>query len=292
MSVSVTTPTGNTNRKRVALVIGAGAVKCAAALGLWKVLSREGIALDMLVGCSGGSLYAAAMALGYDADQCVEMTMRLWNRKVTEKRHWPSLLSAALPQLFRFSEHFGMVDDGPMVRALQTAFGGRTFADTRLPLYIVATDLRDGEQVVLSQGKLLDAVRASSSIPFIWPAWPVGDRLLVDGGVLNPMPVDVAIKEGADIILAMGFESPYPRRIQSISRYAFHINSLMINNLFRANFAFQNLAHHAEIIPIMPEFERPIGLFDTDQFPHVIAFGEHAAQAQMPYIRRLLAAPS
>jgi len=55
----MTTP----QRKRVALVIGAGSVKCAAALGLWKVLKREGIALDLVVGCSGGSLYAASMAL-------------------------------------------------------------------------------------------------------------------------------------------------------------------------------------------------------------------------------------
>ena len=63
-------------RKRVALVIGAGSVKCAAALGLWKVLKREGIAVDMVVGCSGGSLYAAAMALGYDAEETEAMTRR------------------------------------------------------------------------------------------------------------------------------------------------------------------------------------------------------------------------
>lgn len=62
----------------------------------------------------------------------------------------------------------------------------------------------------------------------------------------------------------------------------------MTKNLFKANYAFHNLAHHAEIIPIIPEFEKEISLFDTDQIPYVIAQGERAAEAQMPYLCRLL----
>jgi len=277
------------DHKQVALVIGSGAVKCAAALGLWKVLNREGIPIDLFVGCSGGSLFAATMALGFTVDECVEITQRLWNRKVTEKRHWPSLLRAALPQLFKFDERFGLVDDAPMLRSLERAFGDKTFADASTPLRVVATDFRDGEQVVLAEGRLVDALRASVSIPYIWPPWPVDDRLLVDGSLADPMPVDVAIKEGAHIILAMGFDSPYPRTIKSISRFAFHVNSIMTNNLYRANYAFHNLAHHAEIVTIIPDFDRPITLFDTREFAYVIAHGERAAEAQIPYLRRLLA---
>jgi NTE family protein len=274
--------------RRVALVIGSGAVKCAAALGLWRVLSRAGIGVDLLVGCSGGSLFAATMALGYSVEDAVDKTGRLWNRRVTEKRHWPSLLRAVLPQVFRFDERFGMIDDRAMRRSLESAFGELTFADARVPLRVVATDFHTGQQVVLSEGRLVDALRASVSIPYIWPAWRVADRLLVDGSLSNPMPVDVAIQAGADVILAMGFESPYPRQVKSISRFAFHLNSIMTNNLFRANYAFHNLAHHAEMILIAPEFNRPVSLFDTDQFPYVIAEGERAAEEQLPYLRRLL----
>jgi predicted acylesterase/phospholipase RssA len=82
-----------------------------------------------------------------------------------------------------------------------------------------------------------------------------GGRWLLDGCLSAPLPVDVAIKEGADLILAMGFESPYPRRIKSATRYAFQLNSIYTNNLLRANFAFHNLAHHTEILPILPEFD-------------------------------------
>jgi NTE family protein len=112
--------------------------------------------------------------------------------------------------------------------------------------------------------------------------------LLIDGAASNPLPVDVPIREGMDLILAIGSESPLPSRIKSISRYAFYINSLMTNNLLHANFAFHNAAHHAEIISIFPDFDRPVRLFDTDQFPYVIEQGEKAMLEQLPYVKRLL----
>jgi NTE family protein len=273
---------------RVALVVGAGSVKCAAALGLWRVLRREGIELDLFVGCSGGSLYTAAMALGYDLQQCEEMTGHLWTREITEQRHWRSLFSALLPQLFGFPGHFSMISDRPLDAALRAPFGDRRFEDTRTPLHIVATDYMTGERVVMSQGLIRDAVRASIAIPYIWPPHEVGGRLLLDGCMSDPLPVDVAMREGADLILAMAFESPAPRRVRSALRYAFQVNTVYTNNLLRANYAFHNLAHHAEIIPIIPDFEERVGLFDTAKIPYVIEQGEKAMEAQLPYITKLL----
>lgn len=275
---------------RLALVIGSGAVKCAAALGVWKVLSRAGIQVDLLVGCSGGSLFAATMALGYSVDECIELTQRLWDRSITRRRDTRSILKAILPRVFKFDERFGMVDDRVMLANLRHVFGERTFADIVTPLYLLATDFQTGEQVVLDRGSLVDALRASVSIPFIWRPWRIGDRYLIDGAVSNPLPVDVAIREGIDLILAVGFETPAPRRIKSISRFVFHINSVMINNLYRANYAFHNLAHHAEIIAILPDFEQQVSLFDTHLIPYVIQQGEQAMQQQLPYLERLLAA--
>lgn len=275
-------------RKRVALVIGAGGVKCAAALGLWKVLEREGIGLDLLVGCSGGSIYAALMAMGFDVDTCERRTRELWTPAITRKRDTRAILGAFLPRLFGFDGHFGMVDDRQIMRALETPFGDKTFADARVPLRIAATDLNNGDRVVLEHGRVRDAVRASVAIPYIWKPWCIDGRWLLDGCMSDPLPVDVAIREGADIILAMGFESPYPKQLKSATRYAFQINSIYTNGLLRANYAFHNLAHHAEIIPIMPDFDRPVRLFDTDQFPYVIEQGVRAAESQIGYLHRLL----
>ena len=275
-------------RKRVALVIGSGSVQCAAALGMWKVLQREGIAVDMVVGCSGGSLYATVMALGHDLESCVRLTRELWTPDLTRKRDMRSMLAAVMPKLFGFDGSFGLVSDRALNKTLASLFGDSRLEDATIPLHIVATDLANGQMVALSKGLVRDAVRASIAIPYIWKPWEVDGRMLLDGCASDPLPVDVAIREGADVILAMGFESPYPRKIRSATRYAFQINSIYTNNLFRANYAFHNLAHHAEIIPVLPDFDRPIRLFDTHEIPYVIEEGERAMEAQVGYLRQML----
>jgi NTE family protein len=278
------------SNRRIALVIGAGSVKCAAALGLQKVLDREGIGVDLVVGCSGGSIYAAFIALGIDVQAAEEMTRRLWTSELTKRRHYPSLLRAMLPQIFPFRESFGLVDDRLILDRLQIAFGERTFQDARIPLYLTATDFHNGEQMVFSSGKLVDAIRASIAIPYVFRPWPIDGRLFVDGFLTDPMPVGVAIKHGANVIVTLGFESPYQRRTTSVLRFAFQLSSIMSNNLLRANYAFHNLAHHTEILPIIPQFRESIHLFDTHKIPYVIEEGERAAEQQLPYLRRLLEA--
>ena len=280
---------GEKGAPRVAVVLGSGSVKCAAALGLLKVLRREGIGIDMIVGCSGGSIYAALIALGHDVDSAEAMTRRLWTKELTSRRNHKSLFSVFLPRLFGFDESFGMVDDALILQRLRATFGGRTLEEARIPLYLTATDFHTGEQVVFESGPIVDAIRASIAIPYIFRPWPVNGRMLVDGFMSDPMPVGVAIRQGANIIVTMGFESPYQHKINSPLRFAFQLSSITSNNLLKSNYAFYNLAHHAEILPILPEFKDRIHLFDTDKIPYVIEEGERAAERQVPYLRRLLA---
>lgn len=275
-------------RPRVALVIGSGSVKCAAALGLMKVLERESIDVDLVVGCSGGAIYAGLIALGWPVEKATEATLRMWTHKVTSKRSVKAMLQLVLPWIFKFDETFGLIDDSLINRRLRTGFDGATFAQTRIPLFVTATDLYNGEQVVISEGSVAEAVRASISIPYIFPPHKLNGRFLVDGYQSDPLPIGVAIKEGADIIIAMGFESPYQEQITSLMRYNFQLSSVTSNNLLKTNFAFHNLAHHSEIIPILPEFKYHIKLFDTDRLSYVIEEGERAAAKQLPYLKDLL----
>ena len=175
---------------------------------------------------------------------------------------------------------------------LGKAFGGQTFADTRLPLYIVSTDLYSGEQVIHTSGRVVDAIRASVAIPQLFPPQELGNRLLVDGAVSNPLPVDVAIKEGGEIVLAMGFEVPARSRMRSYASVTAHFNSIYQNNILRATFAFANLAHHGELIPILPQFEHPIGTIDSDKLADLVQAGVLATEASLPYILRLLLEPA
>jgi NTE family protein len=255
-----------------------------------RVLRREGIELDILVGCSGGALYAAAAGLGWTVDHTIEATLRLWNKEATNKKDRRALLRAIMPRLFGFDAAWGMRDDGPILQRLQEAYGDATFSDASTRLFITATDFANGEQVVLSEGLIRDAVRASISIPFVLPPYKVGDKLLVDGYLSDPLPVNVAMREGADVILALGFESNYQRRVTTPARFAFQVSAIMTNNLLRSRYAFHNASHHSEIIAIVPEFNRRIGLFATSQIPYVIEEGERTAEKHVAYIKRLLEA--
>ena len=242
----------------------------------------------MVVGCSGGALYAAMAALGWDIATAERQTKELWTSDITKRRNTRALLSAILPQVFKFDERFGLVDDRMVLERLRTAFGSARIEDARLPLYLTATDFHTGEQVVFGEGPIVDAVRASIAIPYIFRPWRIGERVLVDGFLSDPMPIGVAIREGADIIITMGFESPYQTRVTSALRFAFQLSSITSNNLLKANFAFHNLAHHHEIIPIIPQFKEKLHLFDTDKIPYVIEEGERAAERQIPHLRRLI----
>ena len=274
-------------KNRLSIVIGSGGVLCAASLGLSKALRREGLTPGMAVGCSGGSIYAAAIALGMDPDEAQHLTLNLFTSDVFDG--YTSNLKSALTGETRFTEMSSLIDDNIMYERLGSVFAEKTFEDTVFPLHIVATNLYTGERVVISSGKILDAIRASIAIPMIFSPWKIGDQLLVDGAVCDPLPIDVAIQQGSDVIAAVGFEMPTRKRMNSYTAVTTHFNSLYMNNILKSTFAFYNAVHHAEIIPILPDFEKPIGTFDTAQIPLIIAQGEKATDAQIPYIKKLMA---
>jgi NTE family protein len=277
-------------KRRVAIVVGSGGIKCAACLGLWQVLLREGIEVSMAVGSSGGSIYAAVMALGYDAAEAEALTINLWTLDLMSG--YTSQLRSVQSGVSPFTERSGLVDGQRLTHRLREAFGDQTFADARFPLSIVSTDLRSGQPVIHTTGRVMEAIRASIAIPQLFPPQPLDGKLLVDGAVSNPLPVDVAIKGGVEIVLAMGFEVPTRTRMRSYAAVSTHLNSIYQNNILRTTFAFSNLAHHGELIPTLPRFEYPLGTFDSDQVPSIIKAGISATEESLPHICRLLGEPA
>jgi NTE family protein len=216
------------------------------------------------------------------------LTYQLWSPGLF-RYYRPAFFQLLMPRLFGFSQRFGLVDDRRVMATLTNIYGDRTFADTSIPLHIVAADLTNGEKVVLSEGRIVDALRASIAIPILFRPWLINGRLLIDGGAADPMPVDVAIREGSQVILALGFETPYSPQVRSLWGLINQTFSIIVNNLLVSSFAFHNLAHHAEVVPLVIQFDRPIGLSDTHLLPEIIAEGERAAEMELPYLKRLLA---
>lgn len=273
-------------QKRIALVIGSGGIKCAAAVGLWRVLLEEGIAVDNVVGCSGGSMYAALIANHVDVKVMEEWSKTLWTSDIMQG--YTENLKASKDGSLRFNERSGLVDDSVMNKKLRDIYGEWEFSNLKMPFKVVATDLLSGEKVILSEGGVFDAVRASLAIPIIFPPWEVNGRLLIDGAASDPLPIDVAIQDGADVIIAMGFTLDYRARFRSMTAVQEQLNSIYMNNILSSTYAFYNLAHHAEIFPIIPEFDGAVSMFDVDKIPEVIERGEQASRKQLPHIKRLL----
>jgi len=231
-------------------------------------------------------LYATQIANNVDVSVMQEQSTLLWTSEIMQG--YTANLKASKDGRLRFTERSGLVDDSVLNATLNGIFGDLAFEDLDVPLKIVATEMLTGEKTILSEGRVFDAIRASIAIPIIFPPWEVNGHLLIDGAASDPLPIDVAIQDGADVIIAMGFPLSYRNRFRSMTAVQEQLNSIYMNNILTSTYAFYNLAHHAEIFPIIPEFDGTLSMFDVDKIPDVIERGEQATREQLPHIKRLI----
>lgn len=281
-------PARSASRPKIALVLGAGGLRCVSAFGALAVLQREGIEIDMVVACSGGAAVGYWIAAGgTDLAQGIAHYTEGMSRSFGAFSYRQAL-RAVFARWLGHDPKFGLMKDHAFNRYAREQMQGLRFEDLKIPLHLVAADIQRGEQVVLSRGPVFDAMRASLAIPLLLPPWEVDGRLLVDGGICNPLPVDVAMREGAHVILAMGFEDPLQPQIDSGVALVRQVLAVASNHLMQAQFAFHNLSHFAEIVAVIPEFRQNVGLRDLHLIPELVRQGELATEREMPYLRRLL----
>jgi NTE family protein len=162
----------------IAVALGGGGARGVAHLGVLEGLLERGFSIGALTGTSIGGLVGALFACGYTPGELKARFMALDQRRLFGQRRgdMPSLLGIA-----------------GLAEVLEELLGGTTFDDLALPLAVTAVDVRCHQPVILRRGRLLDAVLATIALPGIFPPRPwEGERLLVDGGLINPVPVDVA----------------------------------------------------------------------------------------------------
>jgi NTE family protein len=268
---------------RFTLVLGSGGVKSIAGLGVMEVLEREGLAPSAVVGCSAGAIFGALIAAGHRAHDAVKLATTLWSREITSTRRHRAMLEIALPRLAGFGDGFALRDDSLIRQRLHTAFGSTCIEQLPVPMQVQATDAHDGSGVLLSRGRLDEALRASIALPFLFTAQRIGARLLVDGSLSEPLPLSAA--DGSHITLALGFRVPYPRRCDSATRLATRVTAALSNNLLEARLA---TAQASRLVLMLPEPQRRIGLFDTEAMPELLALGRRAAEAALPRLMHLL----
>ena len=270
---------------RFAIVLGSGGVRSIAALGMVEVLLKHGLQPDLVVGCSAGAMFGALIAAGHDAAEAVRIATTLWSPEVTRKRRSGAIAQMLWPRLGRFDAGFALRDDRLVMQRLQQAFGAVRIEDLRLPLRVATTDAATGQRVVLSQGQLVQALRASIALPFLFAPVQIGGRNLVDGVLADPLPVSAAADAAA--VVALGFESPMPFRVDGPTRLLAQISSSMTNNLMQARLA-EARQGGARLISILPRLDRRVGLFDTAAMPYLVDAGRRATEAALPGILALL----
>lgn len=175
---------------RVGLALGSGGARGAAHVGVLKVLEREGIRVVAIAGSSIGAMVGGAYAAGIPVERIEEE----W-----KKTSLPQVVRTFLPTFPRT----GLSSGAELQRYLRSVFGDLRVEELPIPFAAVATDLDTGEAVVIREGPLVEAVRASTSIPGIFRPVRWRGRILVDGGLVEPVPVRVCRELGAEIVIGV-----------------------------------------------------------------------------------------
>jgi NTE family protein len=281
----------------ITLALSGGGVKGFAHIGALRVLEHEGFQIQAIAGTSAGGLIGALYAAGYSPD---EMEARLRN---IDQGSLFSRMHGDGPALFGF---------GGVTAILNELLGEHNFEDARTPLAVTATDLTSGLPVVIKKGRLVDAVLTTSAVPGVFPARMSGNHLLVDGGVLNPVPVAEAraLYPNAPVV-AVVLSPPLGWRLETNDDVISSIPQLMTNlplvyrlaGRLRLAQAFNLFLQSMDLTGLMLldkqlKLEKPeviirpklgqIGLVDHVDVPALIKAGEQAARESLAEIHRVM----
>ena len=174
---------------KIGLALGGGGARGIAHLGVWQRLQELGIPIHCIAGTSIGAIAGAVIAAGRVDEALAWCEMSSWKK---------------LPELlFDFPTMKALIAGRSVEKKLRQIIATEGFADLAVPFAAVATDLNTGEAVVMQDGDLISAVRASMSIPGVFSPIERDGRVLVDGQFVNPVPVSVCRALGADVVIAV-----------------------------------------------------------------------------------------
>jgi len=281
--------------KEITLALGGGGVKGNAHVGVLRVLEREGFLIRAIAGTSAGGLVGSLYAFGYTPDE-IQRRVGSIDRDLMFARQpadCPSWLGTlGVHQMF------------------EDALGDCTFEDLRMPFGVTAVDLNTAEHIVLRSGRVLDAIMASMAVPGIFPGVDLGGRTLVDGGVLDPVPVGVAraLAPGLPVVAVVlsppvdewgGPQQPLLlSSLPFLSKYITRFRFSQALNIFMRSIDIGG----ALLTELLLEVEKPdvvirpnvrhIGMLDDVDVASVVSLGERAAQNALPDLQRAVGWPA
>lgn len=279
-------------KRKIAVALGGGGAKGNAHIGVLRVLEREGYQISAIAGTSFGALVAAFYVIGYSPDEIEEVFSSVDQSRIYE------LGLHANPSLLGL---------GRVRKWLDGTLGEKTFSDARIPCAMTAADLSCNCEAILDSGLLKDAVLASIAVPGIFPPYKIDDHHLVDGAVLNPVPISVARKLASKLpVVAVALTAPLsttssyymPASLsamipRSIARRITRLNfsqalSVFLQSVDLSNRAITELRLEKEPpdLLIRPAVEK-IAFLDQVIVADVARLGEEATEALLPELKKV-----
>ncbi len=252
-------------RPRIGLVLGAGSARGLAHIGVLQVLSEQGIPFDFIVGSSMGALIGAIYASGADLGLLAKLAVNL---------NFNALLDVGVPRM-------GFINGRKIEEFIHLLTKGKTFEELSPSLAVVATDILAGETVVLNQGIVSRAVRASIAIPGVFTPVEYEGRLLVDGAVTARLPIEVAREMGADVVIAV--DVIFAEARQPTIRNAIHVILASIELLERQIFTGM-IKHQADVL-VQPRLGH-VSSSGFDRAEECIQRGREAVLERLDDIKR------
>lgn len=251
--------------KKLSLVLGSGGLRGMAHIGVLAVLEEEHIPVHNIVGCSIGSLIGALYASGYSASKLKHMSRHL------KRREWLDIMPPRM----------GLFAGKKILTVMEVMTRQRKIEDTEIPLYIVATDLANGEEVLWQKGSIAEAVRASCAVPGIFAPFAHAGNLYADGALVNPTPVDVAKRMGADVVIGVDLAQDAAKtKINNIFDVVLRSIDVVQRQIGREKEKYADVMICPKVGHISPS--------DFDKVAECIRLGEEAARKHIDEIHRLI----
>jgi len=266
---------------KVGLALGSGAALGLAHIGVIKALREADIPINMIAGTSMGALVGACYAADGQIEDVEEVALTTNLRKI---RH---LMDPKFTLI-----RVGFLSGNRVENFLKNIIGDREISDCKIPFAAVAADIQSAKQVILTQGSLLKAVRASISIPVVFVPVKYNDRFLVDGGTINPVPADVVRSMGATFTIAVNVLNNPRERIhlgltgKKDSNRAPGIMNTLLQSFYLMEYEMVRASILKADIMIEPDV-RNIEVYEFHRGQEAITAGYEAARAVIPEINRM-----
>lgn len=183
-------------KKKVGLALGGGGAKGLAHIGVIKELERLGIEISFISGTSMGALIGGFYAITGDIQFLEDFFTSIKKDDIFPATH---MMRKKDGEIFKHS----------LLDRIESKIKGIDIKDTKIPFSAVATDVETGDEIILREGDIIQAIQASTALPFVFPPTRINGRVLMDGGFVNPVPADVVRSMGAECVVAIDVSSKW-----------------------------------------------------------------------------------